>query len=98
MKAIAVYFILLIYILTSCKKLEDQSMYEEILVLQAYLFQNEPVEGIRLSKTVSFESEDTTYYLITDADIIIGWNDNEFKLENDENGYYYYPYDDREPH
>jgi hypothetical protein len=87
-------FLLFVLICIGCEKGSEELSKSERLVLQAYLFQNESVSGIKLTKTISFESSDTTFENISDAEISIGWNGVSYPLEVDENGLYQYKKND----
>ncbi len=75
--------------MTGCEEDESNSV-QELTVLEGYLFQGEPVDSIHLTKTVSFESGDTIYPPVTDAQVEIIWNDIHYELDHIGNGYYSY--------
>jgi hypothetical protein len=87
-------FIILIFISIGCEKESEVLTKNEKLVLQAYLFQNEPISGIKLSKSIPFESSDSIFTSIKDAEISIGWNGKSYPLEADTNGLYQYTKND----
>jgi hypothetical protein len=58
------------------------------LVLEGYLFQGEVVDSIHITKTVSFESIDTVYPPVSDAQVVITWNNKSFTLQSIGKGYY----------
>lgn len=76
-------------IFASCEKI-SVSDFDNLLVLEGYLFQDEKVDSIHLSKCLSFASEDTVYTPVDDAEITITWDNNKFLLVNAGNGYYNY--------
>jgi hypothetical protein len=78
-----------IFLITGCEKDENNSD-QELTVLEGYLFQGEPIDSIHLTKTVSFESGDTIYPPVTDAQVEITWNNIQYELDNIGNGYYSY--------
>jgi hypothetical protein len=60
------------------------------LVLNAYLYEDEPVTHVRLSETLPFTSADSLFPLISDASISIQWNGLDFSLSpSDSAGYYH---------
>jgi hypothetical protein len=83
----------IIFILPGCNEDESNSA-QELTVLEGYLFQGETVDSIHLTKSVSFESGDTIYPPVTDAQVYITWNSIQYELENIGNGYYSYNSDD----
>ena len=93
MKNKLIYIIGLYLIFSACERTND-SDETDILVLQAYLYQHEPVTEVSLSHTISFQSDDTIHQLLTGAEMYITWNSNDYYLVNDDDGYYYYPSDD----
>ena len=76
-----------------CEETDTVSV-DDLLVLEGYLYQGEPVDSIHLSKTVSFESGDTIYPAVNDAQVFITWNNNKYELQNIDSGYYKYPGND----
>jgi hypothetical protein len=84
-------FIILLFILmlTSCKK-SIPGDFNNLVVLEGYLFQDEKVDSIHLTKCLSFESEDTVYTPVDDAHISLSWQNNLYNLQNIGNGYYNY--------
>ena len=78
-----------IFLTTGCEE-DNSNSVRELIVLEGYLFQGEPVDSIHLTKTVSFESGDTIYPSVTDAQVEITWNNIQFDLQSIGNGYYRY--------
>jgi hypothetical protein len=76
-------------ILASCER-NSVSDFDSLLVLEGYLFQDEKVDSIHLSKCLSFTSQDTIYTPVDDAEITIIRDNNRFLLKNVGNGYYNY--------
>ena len=65
---------------------------EDNLVIQAYLFSNEPVRNIKVMQTLPIESTDTLAPPITDATVIIKKAGKEYPLQfNSASGAYFYP-------
>lgn len=58
------------------------------LVLEGYLFQGEVVDSVHITKTVSFESTDTVYPPVSNAQVVITWNNKPFTLQSIGKGYY----------
>ncbi len=78
--------------LAGCEKTEMSSGSEIKLVLNAYLYEDEPVSSIRLSETLPFTSSDTVFPLISDANISIQWQDQDYPLlPSDSAGFYHCP-------
>jgi hypothetical protein len=75
--------------IASCEK-STTTDFDNLLVLEGYLFQNEKVDSIHLTKCLSFDSEDTVYSPVDDAQITLNWDNNQYLLENIGNGYYNY--------
>ena len=76
----------------SCKK-DDASDPLKKVVLEGYLFANEPVDDIRLTELLSYGGEDTIPQPINDADVSIFWKNVPYQLipSGGDSGYYYYP-------
>jgi hypothetical protein len=89
MRKIFVIAILFILILSSCKK-NMSNDYSNLIVLEGYLFQAEKVDSIHLTRCLLFESEDTVYTPVDDAQISLNWQNNQYVLQNIGNGYYNY--------
>ena len=78
--------------LAGCEKIEMSSELNINLVLNAYLYEDEPVTSIGLSETLPFTSSDTVFPLISDANISIQWQDQDFPLlPSDSAGFYHCP-------
>jgi Domain of unknown function (DUF4249) len=58
------------------------------IVVEGYLYQGEVVDSVHITKTVSFESSDTIYPPVSDAQVVITWNNKPFTLKSIGNGYY----------
>jgi len=76
----------------SCKKKNDPDLLKKVVV-EGYIFANEPVDDIRLTELLSFGGEDTIPQPINDADVNIIWNGVSYQLipSGGDSGYYYYP-------
>ena len=68
----------------------------DLIVVQAYLYANEPVRDIRLTSTLPLDSEETTGFPINDAAVKLIKNDISYSLvpSAGDSGYYHYPGDD----
>jgi hypothetical protein len=82
--------LLSILIITSCEDNNSAPNTDGLVVLEGYLYKGEPVDSIHLTQTVSFESKDTIYTPVTDAQVAIKWNGTQHVLQNIGNGYYSY--------
>jgi hypothetical protein len=92
------HFILLatlMLIIFSCKK-EDISSDTDKIVVEAFLYQGEKVEKIRLKSMIAYGGKDTVAQPINDAEIDIIWKNKRFRLQNSpgDSGYYHYPNSD----
>jgi hypothetical protein len=87
-------FLFLLIAFSECEEFHNKSAFQDVLVLQGYLYQDEPVTGIQLTKILPFDSEDTIFTNIPDADVNIEWDGQQFHLEADSSGLYNYPFDD----
>ncbi len=87
-----VILITILISLAGCEKIEISSEGDIKLVLNAYLYENEPVVSVRLSETLPFTSSDTVFPLISDANISIQWKDQDYPLlSSDSAGFYHSP-------
>jgi hypothetical protein len=75
-------------LILSCEKEDKTNSASSQVVLEGYLFQNEPVDSIHLTLSLPFESTDTVYTPINNASVVIFWNNKQYVLENIGNGYY----------
>jgi len=90
-KTVAIYLILVGCLLIGCDKNEDTNMPDDLIVLSGYLYEGEAVNDIKLSKPLLFESADTIYENIPDAEVTLVWQEKEYHLEHVEDGSYYCP-------
>ncbi|MCD6116045.1 DUF4249 family protein [bacterium] len=80
-----------LFMVTGCT--EDASLVPEAdqVVIQGYIFANEPVEDIRITSTLALSSEDTIAPPINDAEVYLMKDGMRYDLQlKDEDGYYYY--------
>lgn len=84
-------------IINSCENVPDLTQSNS-LILEGYLYANEPIEHIKLTKIVSFDSEESEKSPVNDADVQLIHDDKYYllvKAEGD-SGFYYYPDNDLE--
>lgn len=94
---------LLILVLTiqlwSC---EEEDTFDpnntDVVIVEAYLYQGQPVNSIKISQLVPFIVEEGATFSINDAQVSIGWNNEVFSLilSPGDSGYYHYPENDLE--
>jgi hypothetical protein len=79
----------------SCKK-EDISSDADKIVVEAFLYEGEKVEKIRLKSMIAYGGKDTLAKPINDAEIDIIWKNKRYRLQNSpgDSGYYHYPNSD----
>jgi hypothetical protein len=77
-------------LLMSCETEERANPASSQIVLEGYLFQNAPVDSIHLTLSLPFESTDTVYRPVNDANVTIQWKNEEYVIESIGNGYYDY--------
>ena len=77
----------------SCEKeILQQSEPEDLVVVEAYLYADEPIENVYLTALLPYGDTDTIFEKISDAKIIITHNENIYQLvPSDSAGYYHYP-------
>lgn len=87
-----VILIIMLISLEGCEKTDMSSEGDIKLVLNAYIYENEPVTHVRLSESLPFTSTDSLFPLISDASISIQWQDGKFPLlSSDSAGFYHCP-------
>jgi len=85
-----VYVFYLFFIAASCTKITPDQ--ENKIVVEAFLFEGEKVDDIRLTKLLAYGGDDTIPQPINDAEIDIIWQGTSYRLENtNDSGYYNYP-------
>ena len=90
LSTLIVVLIALLMTLAGCENLEMSEEGDIKLVLNAYIYEDEPVTHVRLSETLPFTSADSLFPLISDASISIRWQDRDFPLlPSDSAGYYH---------
>jgi hypothetical protein len=90
--SLIVILIVLLISLAGCENLEMSKEGDVKLVLNAYLYEDEPVTHIRLSESLPFTSDENVFPPIADASISIQWKDGDFSLlSSDSAGFYHCP-------
>ena len=96
-KIIMLNILIVVLIFTGCT--EDSPLTPEVdqIVIQGFLYADEPVTNIRLTKTLSLGSQDTIAPPINDADVYLIKNDQaQYKLQATvgDSGFYHYEGDE----
>ena len=90
-KAIIVSITIIVFLSSCEKEILQQSNPEEIVVVEAYLYDGEPVDDIYLTSLLTYGGKDTVVQKISDAVIEIIHNNNHYPLvASDEARYYHY--------
>lgn len=76
----------------ACEDVPEFETDDTVPVVEAFLYAGKPVEDVRITEVVSFDSDEANNEL-DGLDIEIHWNDDVFALENTGNGQYTYPGD-----
>jgi hypothetical protein len=87
---IIILLFLAVIIVGGCETETKEFENDDLVVLEGYIYQNEPVTHICLSKTLSFGSTDTVFKSIYDAEVFIGWNGDQYLLNPAGDGIYQY--------
>lgn len=76
----------------SCEQDQFDPNVSETVVLEAYLYANEPIGNIKLTRLAPFVGDEDQSLAINDAEISIYWNDNNYDLiaSPGDSGYYHY--------
>lgn len=75
----------------ACEKIDTNQ--SEKMVIEAFLYEGEPVDDIRITSLLSFGGTDTIPQPINDAKVSIIWEEEEYELQNyHDSGYYRYPF------
>ncbi len=96
MKAIKLLFIIIFAISFSCTDKNNPLISSnDGIVIQGYLVADKPVNDIKITKPAPYTDQDAQTP-ISDADVIISRNREQYKLiaNSEKKGYYYYPNDD----
>lgn len=86
----------LLFVMQACDTATGD-LGDDLAVIEAFIFAGEPVENIRVTSTISFNSSDTTAQPINDAELRLIRNDISYPLTASGNdGFYHYAGDDLE--
>lgn len=78
-----------------CEKEPLSNGHSDLIVVEGYLYAGQPVDSIRLSQVVYFNSADTVFQGVSNAIVSIIANGTAYNLQPSVNqGYYYYPGND----
>ncbi len=78
--------------LTGCEKEQLNNGHSDLIVVEGYLYAGRPVDSIRLSQAVAFNSSDTVFHGVSNAAVSIVANGNTYNLQPSiKQGYYNYP-------
>ena len=96
MNKLYIIFLVATLIISACEKdILQQNEPEELIVLEAYLYADEPVNDIYLTSILAYGGEDTVFQTVSDAEIKIIHDGISYLLvPSDSIGYYNYPGDD----
>ena len=79
-------YLLLIFLLFSC---DEETSIAENFVVEAFLFQGEPIDDIKIIKAKLYNSSDTTEEAISDAKVKIIYDGDNYELDYDVNSMKY---------
>jgi hypothetical protein len=92
------YFLLMPFLAFMCACDKDTGMgpASTLIVIRGYIYANEPVNDIQITKTLALGSEATTPPLVNDAQVVLVKGDSQYLLEPSpgDSGYYHYLKDD----
>ncbi|MCP4178740.1 MAG: DUF4249 domain-containing protein [bacterium] len=93
MKKIPIILLISTIFLFSCEKvILQQSEPESLIVVEAFLYEGEPVDDVLITSLLLYGGEDTLVQTISDAQIEIIHNNNRYALVSTDNeGNYHYP-------
>jgi hypothetical protein len=78
--------------LTGCEKVQLNNGHSGLIVVEGYLYADRPVDSIRISQAVYFNSSDTVSHGVPDASVSIVSNGITYNLQPSvRQGYYNYP-------
>lgn len=91
-KYVILLTVLVIFTVLACSTESLVGPNNDLLVIQAYVFANEPVNDIRITSTLPLGVEDASPTPINDASVSISKNGNIFMLKSSpgDSGYYHY--------
>ncbi len=76
----------------ACTQIEISPNKTEKAVLQGYLYANQPITEIQITKLIPKESDSTLSLPITDAEVFIIFDEKKYKLTSTKNRFGYYHY------
>ena len=79
-------YFLLIFFLFSC---DEETSIADNFVVEAFLFQGEPIDDIKIIKAKLYNSSDTTEEAISDAKVKIIYDGDNYELDYDLNSMKY---------
>jgi hypothetical protein len=88
MKKIIQVLVVFTTIIAGCNKTNENIQDDNLIVVEAYLYANDSVNKIHLSKTIPFSSSDTVFENVTDANVYILSNGTKYPLEHSGEGIY----------
>ncbi|MDN5202409.1 DUF4249 family protein [Fulvivirgaceae bacterium BMA10] len=82
-----------LFALLACDANEFDPNTTDVVIIEAYLYEGEPVTNVKVSQLIPFVAEEDASYAINDAEISIIWNDQHYPLtlSPGDSGYYHYP-------
>ncbi|MFC2123761.1 DUF4249 family protein [Bacteroidota bacterium] len=91
-----ILFLYIIFLFSACEEDTTVIPYVEILIVEGYLYEGEPVENIKLSKLIPITGDLGEDYSVNDATVEIIMNGESYSLELSpgDSGYYHYPNND----
>ncbi len=91
-----IFLLSFLSILTNCSTENTLEPEKVSLVVQAYIFEGEKVQEIKLSESLSLGSDDDNMPPVNDAIVLLLKNDQTFQLSPSagDSGYYQYPSED----
>ncbi len=95
-KSKIILFLIIIYITAGCDESISTQIDKDLVVVEGFLYANQPVKDISLTEVLPLGSEDSLAPPITNATVIIKKQETEFMLipDNTKAGFYYYPDND----
>lgn len=89
------FLYIIVIILTTIGCTKTNPIQSNKVVIEAFLFLDEPIDDIRVTTLLAYGGEDTLPQPINDAEIDIIWQGNSYRLQStNDSGYYHYPGND----
>jgi len=91
-----IFLLYVIFIFFGCEENISTETNKDLIVVQGFVYANQPVKDIFLSEVLPLGTEDTLAPPINNAEVIIKKDENSYSLIQDDNreGFYYYPGND----